>query len=59
MRDVASTSWTQVQTNVDMPHPTPPNPNLMRDVASTSWRKCKTNVDMPHPHPTQPPPQEV
>ena len=43
-----------VQANVNMAHPTPPNPNPMRDVASTSWRKCKRTSTSPHP--TQPQP---
>ena len=38
-----------VQANVNMAHPTPPNPNPMRDVASTSWRKCKRTLTCPTP----------
>ena len=50
------TSFQNGPTAVDMPHPTPPNPNDMRNVASTSWRKCKRTLTCPTPpHPTPTP----
>ena len=50
------TSFQNGPTAVDMPHPTPPNPNAMRNVASTSWRKCKRTLTCPTPpHPTPTP----
>ena len=53
------TSFQNGPTAVDMPHPTPPNPNTMRKVASTSWRKVQANVDMPHHTPPNPGPNPI